>query len=120
MDEHVERPERGDLVEDTLGGDVAADEDRLRAERRQLLGGLGGGRVGAEVADRDARGSELGKAQGDRLPDPPRSPGHEDRSPLEAHDRRGSGAYAGAELGSSSQPIRSADSREPSSAFEDA
>ena len=65
-------------------------------------------------------GSEAGEAQRDRLADAPRASRHEDRGTVEAHEPRGSGRSAGAELGISAQPGLVRGSRGPSSAFEDA
>ena len=100
--------------------DVGADQDRLGAERSQLLGRLLCSPVAPEVPDRDPLRSEPCEAERDRLADPPRPAGHEDRGALEAHSRRGSGSYAGAEDGIVSHPMRERGSRVPSSAFEDA
>ena len=69
MHEHVERPERGDLLEDAVGRDVAADERRLGAERAQLVGRRLGRAVAAEVPDRDPLRAVACQAQRDRAPD---------------------------------------------------
>jgi len=52
--QHVERAERGHFFQHTVGADVPAHECRLSAEGAQVFGGLLGGAVAAEVADRDA------------------------------------------------------------------
>ena len=124
VDEDVERPERPDLLEHALGGDVAPDEHRLGAERAQLVRRLLGGRVRAHVADRDPGGAVAGEAEGDRLADPARAARDEDRPSHQAvlhQPARGSGRVAGADDGSSSQPIRvRGSSGSSSSAFDDA
>src|SRR5207302_284032 len=94
---------------------VAAHEHGLGAGGAKLLGCFLGGAVVAHVPDRDALLAGPREAERDGLSDPACAPGDEDR-----HARRGSGESAGAELGSSSQPGRSRDSRPPSSAFEEA
>ena len=83
VDEHVERSQQRDLLQHAVRGDVPADQDRLRSERLELLRGLLGRRIGAHVADRDPGGAEPGEAERDRLADPARSPGHEDRGARE-------------------------------------
>ena len=119
MHEDVDRPERLHLLENPARRDVAADEHRLGAERTQLLGGLLGRGVGAEVADRDARRALARETQRDRPADPPRAPGDEDAA-AGAHWPRGSGSDAGADEGIVAQPMRSRDSGSEFSAFVDA
>ena len=117
VDEDVERPERRDLLLDPRRRDVPADEDRLGAERAELVCGLLGGGVRAEVADRHGRRALARQAQRDRLPDPARPSGDEDAAAGRAHrSPRGSGSDAVADDGIVSQPIRSRDS---GSAFSD-
>ena len=95
VDEDVERAELAHLLEHPLGGDVAAHEHRLGAERAQLLCRLLGGRVRAHVADRDAGGALAREAKRDRLADPAGAAGDEDRP---AHQLlRGAAAPTGAE-----------------------
>src|SRR5262249_53321296 len=107
----------------TVARDVSAYQHRLGAERLQLSGGLLGGGIRAEEADRHARGALAGEAERDRPADPARAARPEDRR---AGERSGpqarglSGSYTGAELGISSQPIRVRGSRGESSAFEEA
>src|ERR671923_627620 len=120
VDEHVERTELRGLRGNPLGRDVPAQEERLRPGRAQLLGGLLGGPVVAEVADRDPRRPSLSEPQRDRLADSTRATGHQDRGAVEAHRRGGSGWSAGAELGISSQPGTSRRARGPSPALPEA
>ena len=115
VDEHVERAERGDLRDHAVGGDVAAHEDHLGAKRSQLLSSRFRCLVVSHVADPDALGAVAGEAERDRAADATRAARDED-----VHVACGSGASADAELGISSQPSRRADSRGPSSAFEEA
>ena len=69
------RARRGATSSSTpVGGDVAADQDRLGAEGAQLLRGVLGRLSGAEVADRDAAAAEGGEVERDRLPDPREPP----------------------------------------------
>src|ERR671923_44247 len=98
VDEHVERTELRGLRGNPLGRDVPAQEERLRPGRAQLLGGLLGGPVVAEVADRDPRRPSLSEPQRDRLADSTRATGHQDRGAVEAHRRGGSGWSAGSAL----------------------
>ena len=89
------RPERLDLLGDAARGDVAAHEDRLRAERAQLCCGLLRCRVGAEVADRDPRCAVARQPQGDRLADPSRAACDEDGTAGRTHrSPRGRGCEA--------------------------
>ena len=120
VDEHVERAELRGLLGHAFGGDVAAQEKRLGAGTAQLLGGLLGGPVVPQIADRDALGPELGEAERDRLPDSPRAARHENGRAVERHRRGGSGSSAGAALGISSHPGRSRGTRGPSCALEEA
>src|SRR5439155_9793119 len=107
--------------DDTLRGDVSTYGHRLGAGAAQLVRGLLSGAIVAEIADRNARCAEPREPERNRLADPARPARDEHRAALEGpHLRRGSGSYAGAELGTSSQPIRERGSRPPSSAFEDA
>ena len=106
VDEDVERAERRDLLRDRRRRDVAADEHGLGAERAQLLGGLLGRGVGAEVADRDARRAVAREAQRDRPADPARAARDEDGARRALTPPRGSGCDAGADDGIVSQPIR--------------
>ncbi len=92
MDEHVERPELGDLLCNARRGDVSAHEDRLGAERTQLRCRLLRRRVAAHVADRDPRRAERGEAERDRLPDAARPARDEDGGALERHSAFGSGS----------------------------
>ena len=62
-------PSAATSAEHAVGGDVAAHERRLGAERAQLLGRLLGGPVAAEVADRDPLRAVACEAQRDRAPD---------------------------------------------------
>ena len=119
VDEDVERPEPRDLLEHAVGGDVAAHEHRLGAERSQLRRRLLGGRVRAHVADRDPGGAVAGEAERDRLADPARAARDEDGP---AHQpARGRGRETGADDGISSQPIRvRGSSGSSSSAFDEA
>ena len=71
VDERAQRAELADLARDALGGDVAADEDRLGALGAQLLGGLLGGLVVPHVADAHASRAQIGETVCDRLADPP-------------------------------------------------
>ena len=122
VDEHVERPEGRDLLLDARGGDVAAHEHRLGAERAELLGRLLGRRVRAEVADRDAstRPSRA-RRSAIALPIPRDPPVTRTRRPGRLTARRAAaGRDAVAEDGISSQPIRSRDSGSAFSAFVDA
>ena len=100
--------------------DLAAHEHRLGAGRAHRLGRRLRRRVVAHVAEHGAGGAVADEPQRDGQADTPRSPGHEDRGSSRAHCREGSGASAGAELGSSLQPGRVRGSRAPSSAFDDA
>ncbi len=70
VDEHVERPERLDLLRDARRRDVAAHEHRLGAALAQLVGGGLRGFVVPHVADRDALGALVGEAQRDLATDP--------------------------------------------------
>ncbi len=120
VDEDVERTERLDLLEDTARRDVPPHEDRLGAERAELLGGLLRSAVRAEVPDRDAAGPLAREAQRDRLPDPARPARNEGGANGAQCSPRGSGSEAGAAEGIVSQPIRSRDSGSEFSAFDDA
>ena len=94
-------PSAATSLEHALRGDVAADEHRLGAERAELVGGLLGGAVVAQVADRDALRAVAREPQRDRAADPARAARDED-----GHERGGSGRSAGAGDGISSQPGR--------------
>ena len=138
VDEHVERAEERDLLEHAGGGDVAADEQRLGAERAQLLGGRLGRGVRAEVADRHpGRAERRRRRSAIALPIPRDPPVTENRRARTAYcstglergrEKREGGistrapraARAGAELGIPSQPSRLRGSAPPSSAFVDA
>src|SRR5215212_7355972 len=85
VDERIERPEGGDLVGDTRRCHVAADELRLSASAAELLGGLLGGAIVAQVADGHARRAEAGEPERDGLADAARSPRDEHGGALEAH-----------------------------------
>ena len=74
VDEHVERAELGRLLRHPLRGHIASQEQRLGAGGAQLLRGLLGGLVVAQVPDRHAPGAQLGEAERDRLPDPREPP----------------------------------------------
>ena len=110
-------PSAATSCEHALGGDVAADERRLGAERAQLLGRLLGRAVAAEVADRDPLRAVACEAQRDRAPDAARPARDED---VHSEPARAAGRPRGRTTGS--RPSRSgrADSRGPSSAFDDA
>ena len=89
------------------------------AERAELLGGLLGGSVVSQIADRDPRCPALGESERDAAADAARSACHEDRLAFEdaAHAESG---VARPWLGSPSQPGRESGSSGPSCAFEDA
>ena len=109
VDERVERAERGDLVGDAGRGDVAADEHRLGAEPAQLLGGLLGGGVVAQVADRDPLRPVLGEASCDLPPDSARAARDQDGAALGLTSRVGSGLVRAApSSGSAPSPAGSA------------
>ena len=78
MNEHVERAERRNLLEDALRADVPADERRLGAERAEILGRSLRGAVAAEVADRDALGAVACETECDRAADATRTARDED------------------------------------------
>ena len=99
-----------------LVGDVAAHEDDLGAGRAQLFGRGLGGLVVPHVPEHGLRRAVGDEPVRDCLADPARSSRHEDGV---AH-ARGSGASAGAELGSSLQPGRVFGSRWLSVAFDEA
>ena len=120
MHERVERPQGGDLFRDAARGDVAADEDGLRAELPQLLGGLLGCGVVPEVADRDPLGAVPREAARDLPADPARAARHEDGGVATLTAGSGAGLSAGAELGICCHPGRLGDSRRWSSAFDEA
>ena len=114
------RAVRREFLDHPIRGDVAADEDGLGASCADLLCCRLRGSVVAQVAEHDAAGSRGREMKRDRLADPSRPTRHEDGAGVGAHDRGGSGSYAGAELGTCSQPGRERGSRPPSSAFDDA
>ena len=80
--------------------------DDLGSECAQLVGGRFRRAVVPEVADRDPVCAALREAKGDGAADAARAARDED-----VHGRRGSGWSTGADEGSSSQPMRSGDSR---------
>ena len=104
VDEHVERPELGDLRRARAPRRRCRAAAAARRRRPQLLSRLLGRAVVPQVPDRHPRGAVLGEPQRDRLADPARTARHEDGRPFEGAHRRGSGSSAGAELGISSQP----------------
>src|SRR5207248_10210588 len=111
---------RGELLDDALRRDVAADEDRLRPRCADLLGGLRRGTVVPHVAEDDVARAVASKPERDRLADPPCPAGDEHRPARGGHSSGNSGSYAGAALGRLPQPIRPRDSFGLSSAFEEA
>jgi hypothetical protein len=83
-DEHVEGAGFGDERLGLLGvAHVAAQEQGLGAALADLLRGLLGRRVGAQVADRDPGRAEVGEAERDLASDPARAARDEGRLALE-------------------------------------
>ena len=79
VDEHVERAERGHLLEHPARGDVAADEHRLGAGGPQLVGGLLGGACRcAGSRSRRACAPSRAKRSAIARPMPARAAGDED------------------------------------------
>src|SRR5262249_31423216 len=85
------RPELERFLDDALRRHVAPQEERLGPGGAKLLGRLLGRAVVPEVADRHAPGAELGEAECDRPPHPPRAARPEDRPTLEPPHR---GSYS--------------------------
>ena len=103
-------PSAATCSRDARGGDVAAHEHGLGAERPELVRGLLGRRVRAQVADRDARRALAREAKGDRLADPARAAGDEDAPAGPAHrSPRGRGPTRSPTTGS--RPSRSGSRR---------
>ena len=119
--EHVERPERSDLLGDA--GARRRSRARGSARRRARVAPRRSPRPACRLACSRSRpgGAERGEPERDRLPDPSRPARDEDGAPSNEVIRAfGSGSYAGADEGTVSQPMRDSGSRSPSLASDDA
>ena len=114
VDEHVERPELGDLLGDAGRGDVSAHEDRLGAERAQLRrrSPPPGRRRACSRSPRVSRRATA-KRSAIAFPMPRDPPVTRTEAPVERHSAFGSGSYAGAEdgIGLPADPARAARAR---------